>query len=226
MTAAGQRTVIVTGAGRGLGLAFARACHAAGDRVIATMRNPAAAGALPKGVQIERLEVTKAEEHRALAQSLAGRPLDLLICNAALSPGSGGLREAPYAELDWFAGLMTNVAGPFFAVRSLLPNLRIAAEPRVAIIACADGTRARAAGDAYIHRASKAAVINLAANLAVELRPLGIAVGAFDPGPLASGGGEGSDPQVAAEALLERIAVLDLSGSGRFENAEGQEFAP
>jgi NAD(P)-dependent dehydrogenase (short-subunit alcohol dehydrogenase family) len=220
------RSVIVTGAGRGLGLAFARACHAAGDQVIATMRNPAGAAGLPKGIQIERLEVTKAEEHRALAQSLAGRPLDLLICNAALSPGSGGLREAPYTELDWFAGLMTNVAGPFLAVRALLPNLRVAVAPRVAIIACAGGTRARAAGDAYIHRASKAAAINLAANLAVELRPLGIAVGAFDPGPLASGGGEGNDPQDAAEALLERIAVLDLAGSGRFVTAEGLELAP
>lgn len=218
--------MVVTGAGRGLGLAFARACHAGGDRVIATMRNPAAAAGLPRGIQIERLEVTKTDEHRALAQSLAGRPLDLLICNAALSPGSGGLREAPYAELDWFAGLMTNVAGPFFAVRALLPNLRVAAAPRVAIIACADGTSARAAGDAYIHRASKAAAINLAANLAVELRPLGIAVGAFDPGPLATGGGEGADPQDAAEALLERIAALDLAGSGSFQGADGLTLAP
>src|SRR3954447_11995537 len=82
-----RRTVLITGANRGIGLEFARQYHAAGWRVIATARSPDAARELKSvgdDVQIERLEVDDLASVTALARTLNGRPIDLLINNAAL----------------------------------------------------------------------------------------------------------------------------------------------
>jgi NAD(P)-dependent dehydrogenase (short-subunit alcohol dehydrogenase family) len=219
------QTILITGAGRGLGREMAVQAHCRGNSVIGTLRNPARAKGLPEGMRVMRLEATKATENAALAEALLGTAIDILVCNAGVFPARGGLREARYTELDWFAGLMTNVAGPFFAVRALIPNLRLASRPRVAIIASDMGSSANAAGGSYIFRTSKAAAVNLARNLAVELRPLGIAVGAYHPGWVRTDTGTSAAPVElcnSAAGLLERIEALDLDTTGVFEDYLGQ----
>jgi hypothetical protein len=66
----GARTVLITGANRGLGLEFSKQYHAAGWKVIATARQPDEAAelkALGEGVSIVPLDVTKPESVAALA---------------------------------------------------------------------------------------------------------------------------------------------------------------
>ncbi len=218
------QTVLITGASRGLGRELALLAHARGYRVIATMRAPERAAPLPPGIVVCRLEVTKTESTAFLARQLEGQAVDLLVCNAGVFPGRGGLRTAKCSELDWFSGLMTNVAGPYFAVRELLPNLHLSPRPRVAIIASDMGSSQHAAGGSYIYRASKAAAINLACNLAAELAPLGIAVGAYHPGWVRTDMGTGAapvDPNHSATGLLERFAELTPKTSGVFEDYLG-----
>jgi NAD(P)-dependent dehydrogenase (short-subunit alcohol dehydrogenase family) len=219
-----SQTLLITGTSRGLGRELALQAEKRGDRVIATMREPERAQPLPPSIEVHRLEVTKADAAGRLAGALEGVPIDLLVCNAGVFPARGGLREAKSSELDWFTGLMTNVAGPFFAVRAFFPNLRLSRRPRIAVIASAMGSSQRAAGGSYIYRASKAGAVNLARNLSVELAPLGIAVGAYHPGWVRTDMGTGAAPvdlNHSATGLLERFAALSLDSTGVFEDYLG-----
>lgn len=64
-------TIVVVGASRGIGLGLAQHLHEAGARVIATARKPEeAASRLPKGVQLEQLDVTKEETVEAFAKKM------------------------------------------------------------------------------------------------------------------------------------------------------------
>ena len=82
-----------------------------------------------------------------------------------------------------------------------------------------------APGGSYIYRASKAAVLNLGRNLAVDLKPRGIAVGIYHPGWVQTemGGGTADitvDQSVAG--LLARFDDLSLVTTGCFETWDGR----
>ena len=78
--------VLVTGAGRGIGLEFARQYAADGWDVIATVREPLAAAALRKlGIRVEPLDMRDFDAVAAFPARLAGAPLDLFVANAGIS---------------------------------------------------------------------------------------------------------------------------------------------
>ena len=109
---------LVTGANRGLGLAFTQALAAGGVRKIyAAAREPASITLA--GVQPIRLDVTKPEEVAAAAQSLGD--VTLIINNAGILRGSGFLGDdglvAARAELE------TNFFGPLVVARAFAPIL-------------------------------------------------------------------------------------------------------
>jgi NAD(P)-dependent dehydrogenase (short-subunit alcohol dehydrogenase family) len=121
--------------------------------------------------------------------------------------------------------MMTNVAGVFFAVRAFLPHLKRAARPRIAIVSSVMASTAKAPGGSYIYRASKAAATNLARNLATDLRPDGIAVGAYHPGWVRTDMGGGSadiDAATSASGLIKRFERLGLDETGTFEDYRGE----
>jgi NAD(P)-dependent dehydrogenase (short-subunit alcohol dehydrogenase family) len=83
----------------------------------------------------------------------------------------------------------------------------------------------RAPGGAYIYRASKAAATNLARNLAVDLKPRGIAVGAYHPGWVRTdmGGPKAAiDVEDSTEGLMRRFDALSLATTGVFEDYRGE----
>ena len=109
---------LVTGANRGLGLAFTRALLAGGARkVYAAARDPASVK--QAGVQAIRLDVTKPGEVEAAARDLGD--VSLLVNNAGIIRGSGFLGpqgvDAVRAELE------TNFFGPLLLARAFAPNL-------------------------------------------------------------------------------------------------------
>ncbi|GMG83189.1 SDR family oxidoreductase [Paralimibaculum aggregatum] len=223
------QTILITGANRGIGLALARQAHARGDSVIATARRPGEAEALNAltrrsgDITVVGADVTSPEQLAGIAAA-EKRPIDLVVCNAGQYHARGALDDPAYTAEAWSGTLMTNVAGVFFTVRAFLPNLLAASAGRVAVISSIMGSSARAKGNAYIYRASKAAATNLACNLAAELAPQGIAVGAYHPGWVRTDMG-GAAADVAAEdsakGLLARFDALGLQSTGTVEDFEG-----
>jgi NAD(P)-dependent dehydrogenase (short-subunit alcohol dehydrogenase family) len=212
---------VVTGANRGIGLAMAQEAVARGAVVRGTYRatHPEA-----EGLQWDKLDVTDPTSVRAFAATLQGAPVALLVCNAGVYPEKGENLETGYGADKWQAGFAVNVTGVFLMVQALLPNLR-KAKGRVAIIASQMGSTTRAPGGSLIYRASKAAAVNLGRNLAVDLKPDGIAVGVYHPGWVQTDmGGTRADitPMAAAKGLLDRFAVLSVQNTGCFETWDGR----
>ena len=209
-------TIVITGASRGIGAALARQYEDAGEEVIGTARGIGAQAVL---------DVTDPASHASFAASLQDRPLDLLICNAGVYLDKGDDLDTGFGPDLWAQSFATNVTGVFLTVQSLLPNLRAAQGAKIAIIASQMGSQTRAPGGSYIYRASKAAAINLGRNLAVDLKPEGIAVGIYHPGWVRTGmGGETADltPEQSAEGLAARLDALSLDSTGCFQTWDGR----
>ena len=225
-------TILITGANRGIGFAMTQQAAVRGDDVIATVRDPQKAGALAAlgqetgRITIRTLDVIDEESVAALAAQTE-QAVDLLILNAGMLNSYGGIGDAAHDARAWQDVLMTNVAGPFLVTRALLPHVKRADGGRIAVISSVMGSNERTGGNAYPYRASKAAAVNLARNLAVELKPLGIAVGAYHPGWVQTDmGGGGADISVeeSAGGLLARFDALSMATTGVFEDYKGAEI--
>ena len=216
MTSASQSTALVTGAGRGLGLALARALLAEGWRVVVDARRAThLTDALPGAIVVPG-DVTEPAHRDALAAAVAGR-LDLLVNNASdLGPSPlPRLADAPLASVRRV--YETNVLAPLALTQLLLPLLR-----------ASRGTVVNVSSDAAVeaypgwggYGSSKAALDQLSAVLAEE-EP-GLAVYAVDPGDMrtemhqaAFPGEDISDrpePGTVVPALLRLIATRPPSG--------------
>jgi len=215
-------TILITGANRGIGLALAEYEAARGSNVIGTAR-----GALPASkdqLTWEHLEVTDHASHMALASRLAGKPIDLLVCNAGIYPDRGQKLESGYPAEMWTNAFAVNVTGVFMTIQTLLPNIR-AAHGKIAIISSQMASDTKAPGGAYIYRASKAAVLNLGRNLATDLRNEGIPVGIYHPGWVRTEmGGSSADIGVddSAHGLALRFDALSIETTGCFECWDGR----
>lgn len=209
--------VVITGANRGIGQALDQRFRDLGHNVTGTARS---------GDAFINLDVTSPQSHAAIAQKLDAKPIDLLICNAGVYLDKGQNLADGYAPALWEQSFAANVTGVFLTVQSLLPNLQLSENPKIAIISSQMGSDTRAPGGSYIYRASKAAALNLGRNLATDLKHIGIAVGIYHPGWVKTDmGGPDGDITVSesAHGLAERFLTLDLETTGCFETWDGRQ---
>ena len=209
-------TVLITGATRGIGAGLAEAYRDRGEEVIGTGRSASA--------QLQ-LDVSQPASHRAMADKLAGKPIDLLICNAGVYLDKGHDLQTGYGADLWAQTFATNVTGVFLAIQALMPNLRAAEQAKIAIISSQMASDERAPGGSYIYRASKAAALNLGRNLAADLKGGGIAVGIYHPGWVQTDmGGQAADISTDASVagLMDRFDSLSLATTGCFETWDGR----
>jgi NAD(P)-dependent dehydrogenase (short-subunit alcohol dehydrogenase family) len=218
-------TVLITGANRGIGLQLATLYAARGDTVIATVRDDKTVDglrALGNSVKITVCDVTDEVSLAAAAKSIGTQPINILIANAGvMGPRGAALDDNPASA--WRHVLETNVMGAFLTTRTFLPHV-ISAQGKIAIISSRMGSSAAAAGNSYVYRASKAAAANIGANFAVELKPMGVAVGSFHPGWVQTDmGGAAADipASVSAAGLITRIDALSIATTGSFQNYDG-----
>lgn len=225
--------ILVTGAGRGIGLELARAYGGRGDSVVATARDPEKADALRAlaadahgKVRVERLDVTSDESCLALARALGDSKIDLLLNNA----GIGG-RYVGLAEVDMKEALRvydTNALGPVRVTRALLPNLRRARGKIASITSLMGSIDDNRSGNAYAYRMSKAALNMASKNFALEFAGAGIVSVVVNPGWVKTDMGGPSAPLAAADAAAKIVALLDRVGpadTGMFFNGpDGREL--
>ena len=207
---------LITGATRGIGAALATELAQSSTTLTLNARS-ARAG-------FEALDVTDPASARALAERLQGKPIGLLVCNAGVYLDKGHALETGYAADLWAATFAANVTGVFLTIQALLPNLR-AAKGKIAIISSQMASQMNAPGGSYIYRTSKAAALNIGRNLAVDLKPDGIAVGIYHPGWVQTDmGGTAAQitPAESAKGLAQRFAALSLETTGCFETWDGR----
>jgi NAD(P)-dependent dehydrogenase (short-subunit alcohol dehydrogenase family) len=226
MTSTPQPTALVTGAGRGLGLALARAMVASGWRVVVDARRAAHLAAALPGTVVVPGDVTDPAHRDALAAAVRGlaptdgQRLDLLVNNASdLGPSPlPRLADVPLAAVRRVHE--TNVLAPLALTQLFLPLLR-ASRGTVLNISSDAAVEAYAGWGAY--GSSKAALDQLTAVLAAEEPAL--AVYSVDPGDMrtemhqaAFPGEDISDrpePEAVVPALLRLIATRPPSGRVR-----------
>ena len=184
-----DRVVVATGAGRGLGRAFAEACCEAGATVVVaeidTDSGAATAAALAGAghrAEFMPVDIASPVAVAALAERIGrdyGR-VDGLVNNAALATGIGG---STFEEIDvetWDRVMAVNVRGPWLVVRALAGLLRCSTAGR--IVNLASDTALWGAPRLLHYVASKGAVIAMIRALARELGGDGITVNAIAPG--------------------------------------------
>lgn len=209
-------TVVITGASRGIGAGLAAHYRAQGIDVTGTSRSP---------MGDVMLDVTLPGSHTDMAEALGDKPVELLLCNAGVFLDRGDDLETGFGADLWAQSFATNVTGVFLSIQALLPHLRRAHNPRIAIISSQMGSSEIASGSSYIYRASKAAALNLGRNLAVDLKEEGIAVGIYHPGWVQTDmGGETAAITVdeSVNGLVDRFAALNLETTGCFETWDGR----
>jgi NAD(P)-dependent dehydrogenase (short-subunit alcohol dehydrogenase family) len=173
----------VTGSSRGLGLEIARAALAAGDRVVATARNPAdlrdLVGAYPEHARAMALDVTDPRAARAAVEatvSAFGR-IDVVVNNA----GYGNVCSIEdVTDEDFRAQLETNFFGVVNVTRTALPVLRKQRDGHFLQISSIGGRWGSPGLAAY--QSSKWALEGFSEVLSLETRPLGIRVTIVEPG--------------------------------------------
>lgn len=219
-------TVLLTGANRGIGLAFAETFARDGWTLHACCRHPEKAKALQAlagTVNLHRLDVTDGLQVASLARELLGEPIDLLINNAGVYGPRTGFGETDHD--DWLDVLKVNTVAPLRIVERFVEHVAESDRKLIVNISSVLGSIAEnSAGGSYIYRSSKAALNMVVKGLSVDLAERGITVIAVHPGWVRTdmGGQEAAvtpDDSVAGmRALIDRAGPED---NGKFFNHLG-----
>jgi NAD(P)-dependent dehydrogenase (short-subunit alcohol dehydrogenase family) len=217
------RTVVVTGAGHGVGAGIARAAHDAGWIVGVLDRDPAAAARVVEdlgGDAVALVADTTAESEleRALDAFAAatGVPApDGLVANA------GVVRFGPLATLDadeWRHVVDVNLTGTFLSARAVARRM-IAADTAGSLVTVTSMNGVAAGPNAGAYGATKAAVALLTQQMALEWAPHGIRANAVAPGLIDAGM---SAPIYADDDIRERRSTsVPLGRLGTAQDVAG-----
>ena len=211
--------ILITGAERGLGLAFARAFIDRGDSVAVLCRDTspeldALAPDIHAGV-----DVTNAAAVYRAAAEMGDTPIDVLINNAGI------MIEDDINRLDVASvriQLEVNALGPLTIALAFRRRLR-AGSKFINISSRLGSIGDNDSGDDFGYRMSKAAQNMLTSNLAIELGKEGVHVAAIHPGIVATGmtAGVGTPAADVAHDILKVINGLNAERSGQFLNRHG-----
>ncbi|RAI45935.1 SDR family NAD(P)-dependent oxidoreductase [Rhodoplanes roseus] len=188
----GPKTMVLTGASRGIGHATVRLFAESGWRIITCSRQPFNRDRCPWEEGPDDHVQVDLNDHRALALAihdikarLAGRPLHALINNAGISPKSedgGRLSSLTTPVATWMEVFHVNFLAPVLLARGLFDELK-AGQGTVVNVTSIVGSRVHPfAGTAYA--TSKAALACLTREMAHDLAPHGIRVNAIAPGEI------------------------------------------
>lgn len=188
MSSTRDKTVLVTGASSGIGLATAKRLAGRGHRVVAAARRKdrLAALAVEFADRIHALELD-VRDHAAVSAAVVGLPaefanIDVLVNNAGLGQGSGPVQEGRIE--DWMEMVDTNVKGLLNVLHAVLPGM--AARKRGHILNMSSIAATQAYPGSNVYGGTKGFVHVLSKNLRTDLAGTGIRVTDIQPGAVAT----------------------------------------
>jgi len=206
------RGAVVTGAGRGIGLAVARALVGAGAAVVVAARTRdaieavatelRAAGGRAWAVSCDVTDLANVQALARAAETHLGH-VDILVNNAGVSH-SAPLQKTTLA--DWNRILTVNATGTFLCTQAFLPTMVARRWGRVVNIASVAGL----GGGKYIaaYSASKHAVVGFTRSAAAEVAGTGVTVNAVCPGYVDTDMTRESVARIAAKTKMSPEAAL------------------
>ena len=175
-------TVLITGASRGIGLEFVRQYAADGHKVLATVRDPAAATELARiegDVGVHALEMTDRAALPGFPATLGVEAIDIAVLNA----GVGGKRVMAPGDGDaWLNLLAVNTVAPTLLALALFPLVRAAGGRMVAMTSQLGSIADNKSGGDIDYRASKAALNAAWVSLGMQWKAEPVALGVIHPG--------------------------------------------
>ncbi len=228
-----MKTVLITGANRGIGLEFVRQYATEGWCVFACCRKPAAADLLnrlvnqfPDRIQVHALDVTDHQQIEQLAQTLADQPIDLLINNAGVYPSDRGDTFGKTNYAAWQRAFEVNTMAPLKMAEAFIRQVSRSELKTIVTITSKMGSVAdNRGGGSYIYRSSKAGVNIVAKSLSVDLSPQKIIAVVLHPGWVKTDmGGPGAliTAEQSVTGMRRVISNLTLQDSGKFYAFDGQ----
>lgn len=223
-------TVLITGAARGLGLGLARSFLRKGWGVIAAVRNPDAAPLTalrarhPTLLAIEYADLLDFDSIEACAGRLRGRPIDVLLGNAATTTSpAGGFGHTDYAA--WAKLMHVNTFAQLKLAEAFVDH--VASSDRRAMFFVSSRVGPSPTPGLIPYRTSKSALNQVVFQLALLLRDRGVCVACGHPGFVrtdATGQKGVFTVEQSADRLFVLIDRLELADTGKFFEPDGSEL--
>lgn len=229
-----MKTVLITGANRGIGLEHARRFAARGAQVFATARAPAEAKELKAlaadhdgRIEVLAYEASDPEAPLRLKAALGDTTLDLLFANA----GAIGDNGQSFGSVDVESVLQLiriNALAPLKLVEALADNVARSERKLMAFQSSLMGSVGdNGSGGYYAYRLAKCALNMIAKNVSNDLGPRGVIAVALHPGWVQTRMGGENAPVAVDESVAGQQRLLDSltpAKSGRFFNFDGREL--
>lgn len=221
-----NKTALIIGASRGLGLGLVKQLTEQSWKVIATVRDQQKATdlkAIP-GIRIETLDMDDVTSQDALKRTLQGQVFDVVVINAGImGPRPQSVEEVTTTELTQL--FLTNAIAPIRLAERLVQQIRPGSgvlafmSSRFGSITCPDGA------DAVLYKASKAALNSLTNSFVVQLPEPRPTVLSLHPGWVKTdmGGDAASiDVETSTRGMVEQLNAYAGKGGHYFVNYKGE----
>jgi 3-oxoacyl-[acyl-carrier protein] reductase len=199
-TSIAGRSVVVTGASKGIGKGIARVFAKAGGKVLVVARDQAAAqktadeieaaGGTAAGHAADVRKPEDMERMAAAAEKLHGG-IDILCANAGIFPAA---KLTEMTAEKWDEVLSTNLKGMFLSIKACLPAMKRNKKGRIVITSSITGPVTGYPGWTH-YGASKAGQLGFLRTAAIELAPSNITINAVMPGNIKTEGLDGLGPE-------------------------------
>lgn len=221
LTSIAGRSVIVTGASKGIGRGIAKVFCKNGGKVLVVSRNIQEAEACAEELRhaggVARgcaADVTKIDDMQMVAETAAAvhGGIDILCANAGIFP------QATIEDLsaeDWDHVMATNLKGTFLAIKACLPYLKRSDQGRIVLTSSITGPVTGFPGWSH-YGATKAGQLGFMRSACLELAKYGITVNAVLPGNIVTEGllalGPEYERSMVASIPLRRLGTVEDIG--------------
>ena len=228
-----METTLITGANRGIGLEFSRQLAEDGWCVLACSRDLEKSDALnklaaeyPERIILYALDVTDHGQIEKLSQTLANKPIDLLINNAGVFPD---INDRSFGQTDydsWAHAFLVNTMAPLKMAEEFIAQITQSSRKTIVTITSKMGSVAdNGRGGSYIYRSSKSAVNMVIKSIAIDLKSNDIISVLLHPGWVRTdmGGPSGLiSVEQSVSGMLSVIREVTSADSGKFIAYDGQ----